>query len=247
MMIKVNVRAVLVGVLLMLVLAGGVLFLKKGKAAALAAQKRPPLPVGMAIYKPRLKVKGSDASPVKIVEFSDFECPSCRMSQDALKELFRKYPGAIQLTFMHFPLQSHRWSIYAHQASECMNAQGKFWNFHDKVYDKQRDWSASAVPPVEILIQYAQENGADMTRFSACLSDVAVTREIYSEKEEGARQQVNATPTFFIAGQRFVGPKELKERGENMIRAILGLPPIPVVVTEPVKNPPPKPAVPLKK
>ena len=55
-----------------------------------------------------------------------------------------------------------------------------------------------------------------------------VARDIYAEKEEGNKRQVSATPTFFLGEERFVGPKEMQERGENAVRKVLGLPPKPV-------------------
>ena len=218
---KVNLRSLLVGVLLVLILVAAVLFARSHKRAPSAIP-------GGAGYRAALKVQGPMAAPVKLVEYSDFQCPSCRAVQTDIKGLFKNYLGKVQLTYKHFPLTSHQWSIYAHQAAECMNAQGKFWAYQDKVYDKQPEWSVSNVPPVEILARYARELGANMDRFGKCMADVAVTRAIYAEKEEGNQRQVNATPTFFLGQERFVGPKEMQERGENAIRKVLGLPLKPV-------------------
>ena len=80
-----------------------------------------------------------------------------------------------------------------------------------------------------------------MNRFGTCMADVAVSREIYAEKEEGNQRQVNATPTFFLGTERFVGPKEMEGRGENAVRKALGLPLKPVV---PEKKQGPTPPVP---
>ena len=179
---------------------------------------------------------------MKLVEYSDFECPSCRMATQDLHRIFLEYPGKVQLTFKHFPLTSHQWSIYAHQAAECMNRQGRFWLYQDTLYSKQPEWAPSTVAPVTILARYAQELGADMSRFGACMSDVAVSRDIYAEKDEGNKRQVNATPTFFLGGERFVGSKEMQERGENAVRKLLGLPPKPPAE----KKPEPLAPLPLK-
>ena len=222
---KINLRSALTGVVLVLLLAGVVFFIKKNKPVSVLPPKSVTGALGLRTLP---KVRGTAAAPVKIVEFSDFECPSCRAVQTDIQSLFKNYPGKIQLTFKHFPLTSHQWSIYAHQAAECMNAQGKFWPYHDLLYGKQQEWAVSNVPPVEILARYAVAVGADMNRFGKCMADVAVTREIYAEKEEGNKRQVNATPTFFLGEERFVGPKEVQERGENAIRKILGLPLKPV-------------------
>ena len=218
---KINLRLVLTGVLLVLFLAGTIFFIKRNKPI--------PQPVtGVAGYRAPLKVRGPAAASVKLVEYSDFECPSCRTVQADLQNLFKNYPGKIQLTFKHFPLTSHKWSLYAHQAAECMNAQGKFWPYQDMLYAKQMEWAPALVAPVEILARYARELDADMDRFGKCLADVAVTHEVYAEKEEGNQRQVNATPTFFLGEERFVGPKEMQGRGENAIRKVLVLPPKPV-------------------
>ncbi|MEI7751328.1 MAG: thioredoxin domain-containing protein [Candidatus Omnitrophota bacterium] len=228
---KINLRSMLAGILLVLFLAGMIFFLKRNKLTPIAP---PPSAVGGAGLPTALKVKGPASAPVKIVEYSDFECPSCRAIQTDLQGLFKNYPGKIQLTYKHYPLTSHKWSIYAHQAAECMSRQGKFWPYQDKVYDKQSEWANSNVAPIEILAGYAQELGADMNRFGKCMEDVSVAREIYAEKEEGNKRQVSATPTFFLGEERFVGPKEMQERGENAIRKVLGLPPKPVVVKKEV-------------
>ncbi|MFH0985331.1 MAG: thioredoxin domain-containing protein [Candidatus Omnitrophota bacterium] len=228
---KMNLRSVLTGVLLVVLLSGTIFFIKRNRPVPVLAPK----PASEASRL--LKVHGPETAPVKIVEYSDFECPSCRAVQEDVQRFFKSYPGKIQLTFKHFPLTSHKWSLYAHQAAECMNRQGKFWPYHDKVYDKQKEWAPSIVPPVEILARYARELSADMDQFGKCMADVSVTREIYAEKEEGNLLQVGATPTFFLGGERCVGPKEMQGRGENAIRKILGLPlkPLPVEKKEPPK------------
>lgn len=227
---KINVRLILTGLLLVLMLVAAVTWVKHRRTVP---AKKAPAPSGPAVSRTFLKVKGPDTAPVKLVEYSDFECPSCRVANTTMEEIFRDYPGKIQMTYKHFPLTSHRWSIYAHQAAECMQVQGKFWSFHDKLYEKQQEWSASQVPPLELFAKYAQEQGAEMKLFAACLSDVGITREIYAEKEEGVQRQISATPTFFLGEARFVGPKQMKEQGINAIRKVLGLPEIPVPLAPP--------------
>ncbi len=232
---KINVLSFLTGLLIVVLLVAGVMFLKSRKVAPV---KQLPVTAVAGLHRAFPKVIGPESAPVKLIEYSDFECPSCRIAQGTIAQVFRDYPGKIQLTYRHFPLTSHRWSIYAHQAAECMQIQGKFWPYQDKLYEKQPEWAASKVPPVEMFGRYAREQGADMNLFTACMGDVAVTRGIYAEKEEGARNQINATPTFFLGGERFVGPREMREKGVNAIRRALGLPEFPVV---------PEPAVPQAK
>jgi len=233
---KINLRSVLTGILLVSVSGGDCFFVKRNKPAPALPSQPSVADTGL---RDTLKVRGPSGAPVRIVEYSDFECPSCRAVQKEVQDLFKNYPGKIQLTFRHFPLTSHKWSIYAHQAAECMNAQGKFWPFHDMVYERQNEWAVGLTPPVDALAKYARDCGADMNLFSACMTNVAVTREIYAEKEEGNKRQVTATPTFFLGEERFVGPKEMQERGENAIRKVLGLAPksAPVKKQEPSTSP----------
>lgn len=236
---KINVRSLLTGVLLVLVLVAGVTFLKHRKGPP--AEPVPvPAPVDPGAYAAFPKVHGPDSAPVNLVVYSDFECPSCRVVQETVAEIFRDYPGQIRLTYKHFPLTSHRWSLYAHQAAECMQIQGKFWPYHDKLYEKQREWGPSTALPMEMLAGYARELGANMDLFSACMEDAAVTRGVLAEKEEGVAQKIGATPTFFLGAERFVGPREMKEKGVNAVRRTLGLPEIPVPETpEPAAAPQP--------
>lgn len=235
---KLNFRSVLAGMALVIILTGIVMLAKRSKPAPV------PAPSLAGAYLSAPKTQGPATAPIKIIEYSDFECPSCRVAQQELHKIIQEYPGKIQLTFKHFPLTSHRWSIYAHQAAECMHIQGKFWPYQEKLYEKQPEWAPSIVPPVEIMFQYARELGADMNRFGKCMSDVSVTKAIYAEKEEGNQRQVNATPTLFLGEERFVGPREMQERGENAIRKALGLPPIPVPEPAPPAIPPPPASAP---
>ncbi len=216
-----NKRTLITGVILIAVLSGIIFLLRSGR-----------LPTGEIKPEAGVKIRGPLNAPVKIVEFSDFQCPACMKAEPMITALFEKYPGKINLTFYHFPLPMHRWAGVAHQMSECVNRQGKFWEYHDRVYKLQPIWSASP-SPVDLLISYAKETGADMNQFTACLSDAAVTRKVLDERAKGQSLQVNSTPTLFINGERVVGPVELEKRGEEIVRKVLGLPPLP-----------PKPAAP---
>ena len=226
---KYNSRYVLTGILLVIFLVAGVLFLKQWRADQRAKR---PTPLPEVAYYPVPKTRGPDDAPIKLVEYSDFECPACRAAEGALSELFLMYPGKIQLTYHHFPLSSHKWSPYAHQAAECMHIQGKFWPYHDLLYRKQPEWVTGVPTPVETLVRYASDCGADMDIFESCMKDEAVTRGIDAEKEEGTRRQVNATPTVFFGDQRFIGPVAIRNECQNAIRKTLGLPPLSSIAAE---------------
>lgn len=232
-----NRRTVIVAVILAIILAGGIYFAQKNNG------------IHFSPSSPRIgeKGKGPVNAPVQIVEYSDFQCPACMKAQPILTEILSEYPGKIRLVFHHYPLPMHQWAGLAHQAAECANIQGKFWEFHDKVYLNQPIWSAAANAP-EFLISYAKEAGVDLDTFGACLSNGEVTRKIMDERAGGTALRLSSTPTFFINGERVVGQIELENNGRNVIRKILGLPPLPpktAVPPVPVLQMPPAPKIQL--
>jgi len=110
------------------------------------------------------KVRGNPSSPIEIIEFSDFECGGCKAVQPLLKEILDEFQGKVKLRFMHFPLRRHKHSLLAHVASECAAREGKFWAFHDKLYEEQEVWSKSE-DAITYLTSYAESLGMDLERF----------------------------------------------------------------------------------
>lgn len=226
-----SVKNVLIGIIVLLVCVGSVLGFRytkeaqKNKSAVLAVSKG--------------KVMGPDSAPIRVLDFSDFECPACRVAAAALEALMQKYPGKIQLVFKHFPLRMHVWSPVAHQAAECASDQGKFWEFYKKVYENQPTWVTTPDPMVSFAT-YAAEVGMNMDVFSQCMVDPAVAERIAAEKKEGEVLEVKSTPTFFVNGKMFAGGAELMMGGEELIRKTLGLPPEPkpLLAAAPAAQPP---------
>ncbi|MCI0596234.1 MAG: thioredoxin domain-containing protein, partial [candidate division Zixibacteria bacterium] len=112
----------------------------------------------------------------------------------------------------------------AHQAAECAGREGRFWPYHDKLFEGQSLWSGP-VNPAETFLRYARDTGLNLDRFAACLTDKNVTAAVARSKGEGNKLQIRSTPTFFVNGQRVVGAVELQNRGEAIIREVLKLPP----------------------
>lgn len=107
--------------------------------------------------------KGSSQAKVTIVEFSDFQCPYCGKVQETLKKIFETYPNKVKLVFRNYPLPFHENAEPAAQASLCANEQGKFWEFHDKLFANQEKLT------VTDLKQYAANLGVDANKFNSCL------------------------------------------------------------------------------
>jgi protein-disulfide isomerase len=162
------------------------------KAADVSILLRPPR-VQVAYDKSRLR--GSAASPVVIVEFSDFQCPFCRSVEPTLKALLAKYAGRLGLAYLDFPLREiHPQAQQAAEAARCAGEQGKFWEYHDALYAEGAKLDAGS------LAAYAGGLGLDRQRFSACLATGKFKQAVEDDVQAGNRAGVGGTPAFFING-----------------------------------------------
>lgn len=161
---------------------------------------------------PEFRRLGPADAPVHIVEFSDFQCPACRVAEPPLRNILEAYEGKVRLTFKHFPLERpHPWARAAAIASDCAGRQGRFWEFHHRLYDFQHEWPGDAVDAR--FAAYAKDLKLDLAAFEACRKDPAVDAAVTADVKDGDDAFVGATPTFFVNGKRFVGGQMLAERG----------------------------------
>ncbi len=144
-------------------------------------------------------VKGSPNAPVTIVEFSDFQCPFCSRAVPTLKQIETEYPGKVRVAFKNQPLPFHQHARLAAEAAMAANEQGKFWEYHDKLFANQQALDRSS------LERYAQEVGLEMGRFRAALDSNKFDAQISADSAEGTRLGASGTPTFFINGRQLVG------------------------------------------
>jgi protein-disulfide isomerase/uncharacterized membrane protein len=213
-------RTVLAGAALLAV-AGGTLAAARGPATALSLadiQQRAPefyswyagLPVrdAGALVAPDAHRKGPADAPITIVEFSDFQCPFCVRAAKDLRELVGTSPE-VSLVFRHFPLdtscnanvkrQMHSNACLAAYAAECAGKQGRFWEYHDLLFENGERLGRDA------LVTYAQRVGLDAPAFEQCLDDPATHARVAADVEAASRVGVNSTPTLFINGRLVEG------------------------------------------
>ncbi|MBZ5603141.1 MAG: thioredoxin domain-containing protein [Acidobacteriia bacterium] len=148
-------------------------------------------------------VRGNPAARITVVEFSDFQCPYCAKAVDEVKQVLSKYPKDVKLVFKQFPLDSHSQAALAAEASLAAQAQGKFWELHDKMYANFRSINR------EKILAWAKELGLDMTKFQADLASHKYAARVVSEERQGEMAGVEGTPTFFINGKRLNAAFEL--------------------------------------
>jgi protein-disulfide isomerase len=200
-------------------IAGGVLVLVLAVATGLGAKKvRKPQPE----RADPARTRGEAGAPVTIVEYSDFECPACRVAEPPLRQIMELYKGKVRLIFKHFPLEMmHHTARFAAQSAQCASKQGKFWELHDLLYDKQPDW-AQAQDPRAALLKLAATVKLDPKELEACSSAKETNAAIDADVQDGNDRFVYSTPTFFIDGKRFVGARQLQQLAPGWIDRRLG-------------------------
>ena len=143
--------------------------------------------------------RGKKDAKIKLVEFSDFECPVCKRYTKTLDAVYDKYKRKINFVFKAFPLDQHKKSPLAHQASFCAEEQGKFWPYHDLLFENSPKLDRTD------LEQYAQKARLDLTKFKLCLDSGSTVQKVQSEMKEATGAGVRATPTIFVNGQMLIG------------------------------------------
>ena len=141
-------------------------------------------------------VRGDPKAPITIVEFSDFECPHCRMAEPWIKQIISENPD-VKLVFMNFPISSHQNAALAAAATVAAGKQNKFWAYHDKVFDNQ---DKLRMPD---LLKYAAELNLNVEQFKADM--VTAKARVDRERKVGEKLELQGTPSFFINGKRANG------------------------------------------
>jgi protein-disulfide isomerase len=143
------------------------------------------------------QAKGPETAPVTIVEFSDFQCPFCASVVPTLKQIEDTYKERVRIVWKHLPLPIHKDAVGASLAAEAAGNQGKFWEFHDRLFADQNKLGP------EDLKQHAKELALDLNRFEADLLDAQEKQKIDADVAEARALDIKGTPGIFING-RFV-------------------------------------------
>ena len=149
--------------------------------------------------------KGPDDSPVTVVEFTDYQCPFCsRHFRQTLPQLLSTYEDRVKFVIMNYPISTiHPLAQKASEAVECAYDQGKFWEYHDLLFNNQPALDDAS------LKGYAASLQLDTSAFSTCLDSGEKASQVLADFQTGQNAGVRGTPTFFINGQRIVGAQPL--------------------------------------
>jgi protein-disulfide isomerase len=159
---------------------------------------------------------GPEGAKVTIVEFSDFQCPYCSRAAEATAKIKEKYGDKVRLVFRQFPLDFHDKAHVAAQASLAAHEQGKFWQFHDKMFADQKKLDR------ESLEATAKEVGLDLTKFKKALDDKTHAATVDAELKMGQEAFVDGTPTMFLNGKRVANPTDFEVISKEIDAALAG-------------------------
>ena len=137
---------------------------------------------------------------LQIIEYSDYQCPFCGRVEPTIEQIRKDYAGKVEIVYKNYPLDSiHPFAMGAAIAAECARDQGKFWEYHDKLFQNQE---ALDVPQLK---QYAADLGLDTAKFNTCVDTKAPASRIAADIQEAESHGVQGTPSFWIKDELVVG------------------------------------------
>ena len=163
------------------------------------------------------RTRGPESAKVTVVEYSDFECPACAAAAPIIKNLLSNYGDSVRFVYRHFPLPSHKNSEAAAYAAEAAGEQGKFFEMHDILFEKQAEWKTEGDPAVKFK-EYAGLLGLDLNKFAEDMNSGKIKSKVSGDKATAFSARINATPTFFVNGRTIVGinPEKIKNEIEGV-------------------------------
>ena len=175
----------------------------RSSSASRVTESDPTLPSVAAVGY----VIGDSAAPVEVLEFADWECGACAQfavmtAPDVKQRLVET--GQIRLRIMDVPWHTNSWT--ASLAAACANAQGKFWELHDALYNGQDRWNTLATnDPLEVIVEIANGAGIDGKALEQCVEARTYQANVQSHLKEAESRGVRATPSFVIGGKLVPG------------------------------------------
>lgn len=158
-----------------------------------------PVPVGDS------PTTGPATAPITIVAFGDFECPYCSRGHAIVEQVRETYGDKIRLVYKHSPLPFHSFAFLAARAAVAADTQGKFWAFHDALYQRQAQLSE------EVLLEVAKAAGLDVKRLARQMTDLALDHQIEEDQRLAAALGVRGTPAYFINGRALGGAQPVMQ------------------------------------
>ncbi|MDO8600835.1 MAG: DsbA family protein [bacterium] len=166
----------------------------------------------VALYDDTDPFLGNPDAPVTIVEFSDFQCPFCgRFFETVEPQIIEKYvkTGKVKFVYRDFAFLGDE-SVWAAEAAKCAHEQGKFWQYHDYLFNHQQGENGGAFSKANLKL-FAQSVGLDTGAFNSCFDSGKYLAEVQKDTADGRALGVSGTPTNFVNTQAVTGALPLEE------------------------------------
>ncbi len=160
---------------------------------------------------------------VQLVEFGDYQCPSCGAAHPYLEKIMEDYEGKVTFHFRNFPLANiHPNALAAANAAEEAAALGKFWQMHDLLYEKQQEWGTlPRDPAIAKFADYATTIGVDPVKIREAATNQTHKEAIDKDRADGTTLAVDSTPTFYVDGRKVEasGEQGLRDAIDSALKA----------------------------
>lgn len=165
-------------------------------------------------------IKGDPEAKVYLIEYSDLQCPACRAYWPLVKQLEGEFSNDIKIIYRHFPLTTiHKNAQIAAQTAEAAGLQGKFWEMHDLLFEKQLEWSPLNNAS-EKFNEYTASLNLDIEKFKQDLNSPAVKEAVNQDITTGNQAQVRGTPSFYLQGKKINNPPSYDQFRELILQEI---------------------------
>jgi protein-disulfide isomerase len=152
-------------------------------------------------------VRGNQLATKTLIEYSDFQCPACKAYYPIMKDVEKELGASVRIAYRHFPLtQIHKNALPASTAAQAAGRQGKFWEMHDMLFDKQEAWS-SLPDATDTFVDYAKELNLDAAQFRTDMESSETKERVQRDIRSGTAAGIPGTPTFFLNGKRIESPR----------------------------------------
>jgi protein-disulfide isomerase len=162
--------------------------------------------VSVTLEPPRVEItdggrtpRGTASGPIEVIEFSDFQCPFCQRANPVVDQVLKTYGDKVKFVYRHYPLPNHPNARPAAEASACAEVQGKFWEYHDRLFANPTKLTDAD------LKAHAAALGLDATRFNTCFDNHQQKPGVDQDIADGEAVGVTGTPAFFINGRSIEG------------------------------------------
>ena len=154
-----------------------------------------------------------------LIEYADFQCPSCGLYYPIVKDVKKELGDKLAFVYRYFPLSMiHKNAMSSSFAAEAAGKQGKFWEMHDIIFEKQKDWSEESNAK-DIFSGYAKSLGLDVNKFKTDFDSPEIKAKVEASFKEGSDIGINGTPTFFLNGKK-MEPTGFEEFKALVIKSI---------------------------